>query len=299
MAEHVDIVEVGPRDGFQGIGPFIPTERKIDFLRRLYATGLRRIEIGSIVSPAALPQLADTPDLLAACADLPGIVPQILVPTEKHGLKALQAGSDFLAFVLSVSESHNRNNVRRAPMDSAAEYGRLCAAMPEGADMRLNIATAFDCPFDGRVAEDDVIALLDVLVPMRPGAEVCLCDTTGRAAPDHVMSLFRRAMARYPQVTRWALHAHDTYGLGLANVHAAWLCGIRVFDASFAGLGGCPFAPGATGNVATEDLVWMFDRMGVHSGIDLGALVPVACDGAVIPGGLSGGRVRAALTAKG
>jgi hydroxymethylglutaryl-CoA lyase len=293
----VEIVEVGPRDGYQGIKPFIPTRTKIDLLRRLVSSGLKRVEIGSFVSVAALPQLADTVEILAACDDIPGIIPQVLVPNEKYGRSALNASAQFLAFVLSVSEAHNRNNVRRSPQESADEYGRLLAAMPDDVDMRLNIATAFDCPFEGRVAEAQTIALLDRLVPLRPNVELCLCDTTGRASPDHVERLFDACMRRFPQVKRWALHAHDTYGLGLANVHSAWRQGVRVFDASYAGLGGCPFAPGATGNVATEDLAWMFRRMGIDTGIDLEALIPVARDGANIPGGLPGGRVRHALAA--
>lgn len=293
----VEVVEVGPRDGYQGIKPFIPTEMKIDLLRRLVSSGLKRVEIGSFVSAAALPQLADTTEILAACDDIPGIIPQVLVPNEKYGRLALNAGSRFLAFVLSVSEAHNRNNVRRSPRESAEEYGRLLAAMPDDVDMRLNIATAFDCPFEGRVAEAETIALLDCLVPLRANIELCLCDTTGRASPDHVEHLFAACMQRFPQVKRWALHAHDTYGLGLANVHSAWRQGVRAFDASYAGLGGCPFAPGATGNVATEDVAWMFRRMGIDTGIDLETLIPVACDGAAIPGGLPGGRVRQALAA--
>jgi len=296
-ANAVDIVEVGPRDGYQGIKPFIPTAAKIGLLKQLIAAGLKRVEIGSFVNAIALPQLADTSEILASCRDIPGIVPQVLVPNEKYGRLAIDSGSRFLTFVLSVSESHNRSNVRRSPLESTEEYRSLLAAMPEHIDMRLNIATAFDCPFDGRVAETDTIALLDLLVPMRLEVELCLCDTTGRASPDQVEGLFAACMARYPKVTRWALHAHDTYGLGLANVYSEWRQGVRVFDASYAGLGGCPFAPGATGNVATEDVAWMFRRMGISTGIDLDRLIPVACDGATILGATPGGRVRHALTA--
>jgi len=297
LREVVEIVEVGPRDGYQGIKPFIATSTKIDFLRRLAAAGLRRIEIGSFVSASALPQLADTREVLAACDDIAGITAQVLVPNERYGRLAVEAGSRFLAFVVSVSDAHNQNNVRRSPLESAGEYAKLLSALPSGVDMRLNIATAFDCPFDGPVGEGEVLALLDHLIPMREDIELCLCDTTGRASPDHVERLFAACMTRYAGVGRWAMHAHDTYGLGLANVHAAWRRGVRVFDASFAGLGGCPFAPGATGNVATEDLVWMFERMDVATGVDLDTLIPVARDGARIEGGLPGGRVRAALSA--
>jgi hydroxymethylglutaryl-CoA lyase len=294
----VEIVEVGPRDGYQGIGPFIPTATKIELLRQLFDAGLHRIEIGSFVSSSAVPQLRDTPEVLEWCAKLPGLDPQVLVPSERRGREAVDAGARRLVFVLSVSEAHNRNNVRRHPLESAQEYERLIAAIPAEVGMRLDIATAFDCPFEGRVAPSATLALLDRLVPLRPDAEVCLCDTTGRADPIHVDGLLEACMKRFPMVATWALHAHDTYGLGLANVHAGFRRGVRVFDASIGGLGGCPFAPGATGNVATEDLVWMFERMGFATGIDLEALVPVARDAARLPGALPGGRVRDAITAR-
>ncbi|WP_333823893.1 hydroxymethylglutaryl-CoA lyase [Pinisolibacter sp.] len=294
--DRVTLVEVGPRDGFQGIGPFIPTATKIDFVRRLAAAGLGRIEAGSFVSPSAVPQLGDATEVLAASRSIPGLRAQFLVPNARWGATALTAGVDFLAFVVSVSEAHNRSNVRRHPLESVAEYIRLIEVCPPGVDIRLNLATAFDCPFDGRVAESAVLDLLGPLVAVRSTAEICLCDTTGRATPDHVAGLFDRVRAAFPAVERWAFHAHDTYGLGLADVHAAWTRGVRVFDAAFAGLGGCPFAPGATGNVATEDVVFLFERMGISTGVDLDELLSIACDGTVIPGAAAGGRVRAALT---
>ena len=218
----VEIVEVGPRDGFQGIGPFIPTETKIRMLEQLVAAGLRRIEIGSFVSASAVPQLRDTPELLKRCDSMPGLEPQVLVPSERRGREAVDAGARRLVFVLSVSEAHNRNNVRRHPLESAEEYERLLAAIPTDVAMRLDIATAFDCPFTGRVPEADTIALLDRLIPDRPDAEICLCDTTGRADPAHVENCSRPAWPGSLMLKAWALHAHDTYGLGLANVHAAF-----------------------------------------------------------------------------
>lgn len=296
MSDAITLVEVGPRDGFQGIGPFIDTADKLSYLRRLAAAGLTEIEIGSFVSPKALPQMADTPELLAACDGIAGLNPRVLVPSRKHAGRAFEHGAHFPTFVLSVSERHNRNNVRKHPEESVAEYLDIVGDMPAGADMRLDLSTCFDCPFEGRIPEADVIALLEILVPAMPAAEICLCDTTGKAEPVQVERLFTMAQEAFPGVDRWAMHAHDTYGLGLANVMAAYRTGVRIFDASFAGLGGCPFAPGATGNVATEDVVWMFRRMGVATGVALDALIPVACDGALIPGGQSGGRARAALT---
>jgi hydroxymethylglutaryl-CoA lyase len=291
----VELVEVGPRDGYQSIAQFIPTETKIDFVRRAAAAGLRRIEIGSFVNPKVLPQLADTADVLAACADVEDLLPQVLVPNKRYGRIAVEAGARFLAFVISVSASHSRSNVRQHPLESVDEYQRLNERLSSAIDMRLNIATAFDCPFENRVSPAAVIALLDRVIPLRPGAEICLCDTTGRATPDQVAQLFIEVMRRYPKVTRWAMHAHDTYGLGLANVVAAYRMGVRVFDAAFAGLGGCPFAPGAKGNVATEDVAWMFNKMGVETGVDFDRLILLANDAAQISGGSPGGRVRDAM----
>ncbi len=294
----VEIVEVAPRDGFQPIGPFIPTATKVDFVRRLHAAGLRRMEIGSFVSASAVPQMADTPAVLDAVRGEPDLLSQLLVPTEKRGADALAARAPMVAYVLSVSEAHNRNNVRRTPDESAADYERFAASVPTGVPLRLSLATSFDCPFAGRVETQAVLALLDRLVPARPDAEICLCDTTGRAVPDQMRRLFGEAMARFPGVRHWAMHGHDTYGLGLANVFAAFEEGVRVFDAAAGGLGGCPFAPGATGNVATEDVAWMFERMGVSTGIDIEALRIIAEDAAQLPGAQSGGRVRDALRSR-
>lgn len=296
-AEAVTIVEVGPRDGFQSIEPFIPTDRKIGLIRQLHDAGLRRMETTSFVSASALPQLADAPEIVVATDRLPGLDPQVLVPTARHAERAFAAGARHLSAVLSVSERHNMGNVRRTPMESVADYAQMVALMPEGAAMRLNVATAFDCPHVGRIATDAVLALLEHLIRVTADVEIALCDTTGRANPAQVRALFAAARDHYPEVRAWAFHGHDTYGLGAANVLAAWDVGVRTFDASIAGLGGCPFAPGATGNVATEDLVWMFDEMNVESGVDLHRLVSAAHEVAMLPGAQVGGRVRKALSA--
>ncbi|WP_111735690.1 hydroxymethylglutaryl-CoA lyase [Roseovarius amoyensis] len=290
-----DLVDVGPRDGLQGIGPFVPTTQKIAMIEGLAAAGLRRIEIGSFASPRALPQLADIREVLAAARAIPGLDPQVLVPNEKYGLLALEAGVDFVAFVISVSAAHSRSNVRCTPEEAAEEYAGLIAAAGPDTRIRLNLATAFDCPFDGRVPQAAVLALLDRLVPLRPDVEICLCDTTGRGVPDQVEALFRAAIARFPQVANWGVHTHDTYGLGLANAWAAVGAGASVIDSAVGGLGGCPFAPGATGNVATEDVVWMLERMGYRTGVDLGQLLQCAHAAAALDGACSGGRVRNAI----
>ena len=298
FAESALIVEVGPRDGFQSVGPLIPTPTKIALIGALHAAGVRRMETTSFVSASALPQMAGAPAIVAAAARLTELDSQVLVPTARHAERALAAGALHLSAVLSVSERHNLGNVRRTPMESAADYAQMVAMMPVNGRIRLNLATAFDCPHVGRTDQAAVLALLETLVAVTSDVEIALCDTTGRADPAQVYALFGAVQDRFSEVRAWAFHGHDTYGLGAANVLAAWNAGIRVFDASVAGLGGCPFAPGATGNVATEDLVWMFDRMGIKTGIDLNALVDVAHDVSDLPGAQIGGRVREALSSR-
>lgn len=298
MPNDLTIVEVGPRDGFQPIGPFIPTADKISYVRRLYEAGLRRIEITAFVSDRAVPQLSDAVAVLEAALLLPDLAAQVLVPNRRYCTRALDAGARDLAFVLSASEKHNMNNVRRTVAESVAEFAELATDLPSETAVRLNVATAFDCPFDGAVDPETVMTILDRLVATRPAMEIALCDTTGRATPDRVRALFARVTARFSDAATWVFHGHDTYGLGVANVLAAHEAGVRTFDASVAGLGGCPFAPGATGNVATEDVVWTFLQMGLSSGIDLDRLLDVATDAACIPGGQPGGRVRTALLSK-
>ncbi len=292
------LIEVAPRDGFQPIGPFIPTEAKIGFVREAHAAGLHRIEIGSFVNPKAVPQLSDTGDVLRGTAGLPGLDPQILVPNARGVDLALQAGATHLVYVISASDAHNRSNVRRDTDVSIEEYGAVMRGLPAGTRVRLNLATAFDCPFDGRMDEAFVLERLGRMLDHRADVEVGLCDTTGRADPAHVASLSGACLRRWSDAgTTVVFHGHDTYGLGLANIAAAWGAGITGFDTAFAGLGGCPFAPGATGNTATEDAAWMFRRMGVETGVDLVALMPLALRAAALPGAQPGGRVRAAMTA--
>jgi hydroxymethylglutaryl-CoA lyase len=296
--EKITIVEVGPRDGFQSIATQIPTPKKIALMSELHAAGVRRMEATAFVSTKALPQLSDAAEILAAVQALPDLDVQVLVPNRRNAERAVEAGARHVAFVLSVSSRHNLGNVRLTPEQSVLEYAGVVAALPRGVPLRLNIATAFDCPFDGPVDVDATLRLMEKLLPIAPDAEICPCDTTGRVTPDRVESLFQRARDRFPQVKRWAYHGHDTYGLGVANVLAAIREGVTVIDASFAGLGGCPFAPGATGNVATEDVVWTLDQMGFSTGINLDHLMVAARDGADLPGALHGGRVRSALGAR-
>lgn len=289
------LIEVAPRDGFQLIGPFIPTEAKVSFVEAAHAAGLRRIEIGSFVSTAAVPQLRDTAAVFAHTRDLPGLDPQVLVANARGVATALEAGVRHLVYVISASDAHNRANVRRNTDVSIKEYAEVVASLPSGTRLRLNLATAFDCPFDGRMEPDFVLDRLARMLDPRPDVEVGLCDTTGRADPDHVFGLARECLRRWAPGTHFIFHGHDTYGLGLANIAAAWRAGLTGFDTAFGGLGGCPFAPGATGNTATEDAAWMFRRMRIGTGLDLDALVALARRAAALPGAAPGGRVRTAM----
>lgn len=297
-ADRVVIVEVGPRDGFQSIEKFIPTQTKIAIMLELWAAGVRRMEVTSFVSDRALPQMSDAQEMLAAAKGISSLDAQVLVPNVRHAERALAAGADHFSCFISASERHNVANIKRSHDGSVADYANILALLPKNVRIRFNVSTAFDCPFDGRVAAREVTALLDRVLKLRSDVEVALCDTTGRADPRQVRDLFTLAGAAFPDVRGWAYHGHDTYGLGAANAFAAYEVGVRVFDAAIAGTGGCPFAPGATGNVATEDLVWMFDRMGIAHGLDNGALVPLAERVAAIEGALVGGRVRTALSAR-
>lgn len=296
--DRLTIVEVGPRDGFQSIGPYIPTKKKIDLIDRLYQAGIRRMEATAFVSKSAVPQLADAEDVLAHTATLPGLDAQVLVPSLKQAERAIAAGADHLVFVLSVSERHNRGNVKRSPLESVDDFRAIVALLEPDIRLRVNIATAFDCPHDGSVAPEATLALIELLAAVSVNAEFCLCDTTGRVTPDRVTTLLESAQSQFPTIDRWAFHGHDTYGQGITNALAAWKAGIRVIDASFSGLGGCPFAPGATGNVATEDLVWTFNNMGIDCAVDLDQFVDAATLGAALPGANFGGRVRDAWIAR-
>lgn len=293
----LQIVEVGLRDGLQSLSAFIPTGEKIALLGLLYDSGIRRAEITSFVSASAVPQFADAAELVAAAYALNAFEPQVLVPSRRHAERALKAGARHLAFVLSASESHNQSNVRRTSAQSAAEFSEIAAMAPRETCFRINLATSFHCPHEGRISLRRIVELLDRIVPTAAAMEIALCDTTGMANPMQVAEVFTSLQGRFASVKRWAFHGHDTYGRGLANAFAAWRAGAEVIDAAIAGLGGCPFAPGATGNVATEDIVSAFTDAGLLAGIDLGKLLDAADRVVKLPGAQTGGRVRTAMQA--
>ena len=271
----ITIVEVGPRDGLQNINRNVATENKLQIVSALIAGGLREIEVTSFVHPKAIPQLADAVALVKLLPHLPGVHYWALVPNEKGAERAARSQLYGISVVVSASESHNRANVRMSVADSLARVPRiLTIARAAGLQVRAGIATAFGCPFEGDVPPARVIEIAARLVAL--GVDyISLADTTGMADPRQVALVLQQVRAALPDVTL-AVHLHNTRGAGLANVLAAWQTGITIFDSSIGGLGGCPFAPGATGNVCTEDMAHMFERMGVRAGVDLNALLVAA-----------------------
>jgi hydroxymethylglutaryl-CoA lyase len=295
----VQLVEVAPRDGFQAVKPFIPTETKISVCKTLIEAGAKRLEVGAFVSPKAIPQLADTAEVHAALSEQAkanAVRLSTLVPNANGGRRALDAGISDLVFVLSASETHNQSNVRRSVSDSLDELGKLveAARYAPGFRLRVNIATVFDCPFEGRTPESTVRDIVEQVLEMNVEVEFGLCDTTGRAFPDHVGSLCGELVAQHAseRSVGWAFHGHDTFGLGIANALYAYNGGIRIFDAAAAGLGGCPFAPGASGNTASEDLLFAFDNMNIPTDLDLAKLLDAATYIESLPGAETGGHVR-------
>ena len=273
--ETVTITEVGPRDGLQNETSAISVERKIELVDRLSATGLTRIEAVSFVSPKAIPQMANAADVIAGIRRRPGVTYIALVPNERGAHDALSAEVDEVSVVVSASESHNRSNVNRS-IDESLEGVRGIAALCREARVPWAgyIATSFGCPYEGAV---DVASVLRIAREYRDGGAyaVALGDTIGIGNPGQVADVVTAIIAEVkPLPVR--LHFHDTYGRGLANTVAAMQAGATQFDGSVGGLGGCPYAPGASGNVATEDMVSMLERMGIQTGVDLDGLLGVA-----------------------
>ena len=293
----IEIVEVAPRDGFQSISTPLPSEEKIAIILSLFDAGCRRVEIGSFVSPKTVPQMSDMDRIAAAVlerlAEDDTRRASVLVPNRRGAELALRNGLREIVYVFSASEAHNRENVRRTVTESLEELARIVAELEgEAVHLRVALGTSFDCPFEGAVAFDTVRDCVRGIRERAPRAEIALCDTTGRASPFEVGRRFEAMRDEAGEGVRWAFHGHDTFGQGVANALAAWHAGVRMFDASCGGLGGCPFAPGASGNTATEDLVYAFAAGGVRTGINLHALLDVAERIAVLPGGVTGGHLR-------
>ncbi len=273
-ATPVIVREVGLRDGLQSLDRTLPTAAKLDWLRAAHAAGLREIEVGSFVPARLLPQLADTAALVAAARALPGLVTSVLVPNLKGAQAALDSGADLMLLPLSASRAHSLANLHKTPDEVVAEVAHIRAARDAAGSrclIEVGISTAFGCTIQGRVEPAEVLRLLQAALDA--GADrVGLADTVGYADPLQVARLFESGFALAGERLACG-HFHDTRGLGIANVHAAWQAGVRRFDACLAGLGGCPYAPGASGNVATEDLAYLFASLGVATGLDFDALL--------------------------
>src|SRR3954462_15341919 len=260
------ICEVGPRDGLQNAHQLMPTDAKKRWISALAAAGLKEIEVGSFVPPKLIPAMADTAEIVKPAIAIPGIKVVALAPNLKGFERALEAGAHKVTFPVSASRQHSESNVRMTP-EQMVEEVRKCAQIPHaGVEIEGAVSTAFGCTMQGAVPEDDVLRIAAALAEFCDA--VALADTVGYANPAQVRRVFGRGKREIGDKLEGA-HFHNTRGLGLANALAAYEVGVRAFDSSMGGLGGCPFAPGASGNVITEDLVFMFESMGVSTGISM------------------------------
>jgi hydroxymethylglutaryl-CoA lyase len=287
----VEITEVGPRDGFQNIKSFIPTEYKIHIIEKLVDCGLKRIEITSFVHPKAVPQMADAADVLTRIKQkYPKLITCIALAPNLFGAeRAIASGADEITFVISASERHNLENTQQTIEQSLVAFASVCK-IKGPVLVRLSVATAFTCPFTGPVPAENVMNIIEAGVAA--GADgIMLADTVGTANPLQIETLLQLLTPRFHDLV---LHIHDTHGMGLANVLTALTMGITRYETSIGGLGGCPFAPGAAGNIATEDLVNMCHQMNIETGIDLKKLIETAnILETTIPDSLSGHMVHA------
>lgn len=277
--EKAQVREVGLRDGLQMVQTILSTEQKLEWCRRMVDAGSIEIEVTSFVPPKIVPQFADAVDVARGASAIPGLHAAALVPNLKGAQRAFDVGLRKVHYVLSASNEHNLKNVRRTTAESAEDFQRIVSERDgsEGAtrSVRLGagVATAFGCTISGRVEESTVLGLVETL--LKAGAdEITIADTVGYANPGQVRALMRKVLAITKDVPV-ACHFHDTRGLGLANVIAALDAGVRSFDSSLGGLGGCPFAPNATGNINTEDTVFLLEAEGLDTGIDINALLAI------------------------
>lgn len=266
----VRIYEVTPRDGLQNEPVIVPTSAKLELIERLVDAGYRDIEVTSFVKPSWIPQLSDCMDLIRQLPSAPeGVRYWALIPNRRGLERAIDVGVQHIATFMSASETHNRKNLNRTRRESLANLTQVIAtARDEGMTVRAYLSTVFGCPYEGAVSADDTVNVIGQLWEM--GAqEIALGDTTGMANPRQVKEIISRVVAAGIPLENIALHMHDTRGTALANYLAGYQAGVRIFDGSTAGVGGCPYAPGAAGNASTEDLVYMLGEMGIETGVSL------------------------------
>jgi hydroxymethylglutaryl-CoA lyase len=276
LPSRISVREVGPRDGLQNEQP-VPTRAKVELINLLSATGVQRIEAVSFVRPEAIPQMADADEVWQSIDRAESVRYSALVPNLRGATRALAAGLTEIEAVVSASETHNRKNVNRSTGQSLDEIAEIITqAHARGASCQVIVSTAWGCPYEGDIPVERVVQVAGRAVA--DGADcISFGDTTGMATPGRVRRLVGEFRSAYPAV-ELNLHFHNTRGTGLANVLAALELGVADFDASVGGLGGCPYAPGATGNIATEELVHMVEDMGVATGVDLAAMIEAAAD---------------------
>ena len=274
LPQSIQIVEVGPRDGFQNVKDFIATEDKVSIISGIIDAGVTTLEVTSFVSPKAIPQLADAAAVSRAILEKYGdkIRASALVPNLKGAQSAWEAGIREVACVISVSPAHNKANINRTHEESLADLQKMIEALP-GLKVRADLATTFACPFDGWVDSGAVVKLAKAVYALGV-RDMVLCDTIGVATPDRIYSTSIAMKQTFPDVN-FSLHLHDTRGMGLVNTIAGLQAGMFSYETSIGGLGGCPFAPGAAGNTATEDVVNMFNDMNVPTGISLQKLLDI------------------------
>ena len=272
----ITVREVGTRDGIQSLGAFIDTPRKVELLEALADTGLRRIEATSFVNPRAVPQMADAAEVMARVRRRAGVSYEALVPNIRGAEDALAAGVDAILVVVTASEAFNQKNVRMSVDASLAQFAQIKRlAEARGVSSVGAIGTAFGCPYEGDIPESRLFGVVERFIEMG-FSELMLADTTGMANPAQIERTVSRVLQRWGDRVGFGLHLHNTRGMGLANVVAGLRAGVTTFDASVAGIGGCPFAPQAAGNISTEDTVHMLHEMGMATGIDLERLITVA-----------------------
>lgn len=272
LPEKVRIVEVSPRDGLQNEKTVVSTQDKIKLIDALSETGLTHIEVSSFVNPRWIPPLADAQEVFAGIRRKPGVVYSALIPNLKGYERAASVGIDEAVIFMSSSETHNRKNINKSIDETFPVLREVAeAAIADGKTVRAYISTVFGCPYEGPVDPRRVLEITRELLDMGV-REISLGDTVGLANPQQVTRIVEM-MAQEVSLDRLALHFHDTRGTALANVLAGLLAGITTFDSSLGGLGGCPYAPGATGNVASEDMIYMLEEMGVRTGVDLNRMV--------------------------
>lgn len=271
------IQEVLTRDGFQAESAFIPTEEKIALINRLSRAGYAKIEVTSFTSPKAIPMLADAEAVMKGIDRVPGVEYTVLIPNLKGAERAISVGVDEFNLVMSVSEAHNLANLKMGREDSFNALSSVIQlAHQHQTPVNISLSTSFGCPMSGITSLADLMHWIDRFAAVGVRG-ITICDTTGMANPAQVQTVCEAAQSKYPQL-QWTLHFHNTRGMGLANALAAVNSGIDRFDSSLGGLGGCPYAPGATGNICTEELVHMFDLMGFNTHVDIDALLACSKD---------------------